>query len=104
LAFTTILGWSYYGERCFEFLFGTKYLKLYRIIFAIMVPLGGFLTLDLIWLLADIVNGLMALPILLAVLALSRIVISDTKEYFVRQKKAADAEELVALADNLVED
>ena len=103
-AFTTILGWSYYGERCFEFLFGTKYIKLYRIIFVIMVALGGFLKLDLIWVLADIVNGLMALPNLIALLALSPIIISETKDYFVRQKQAADAEELVALADNLVED
>ena len=103
-AFTTILGWSYYGERCFEFLFGTKYIKLYRIIFVIMVALGGFLKLDLIWVLADIVNGLMALPNLIALLALSPIIISETKDYFVRQKQAADAEELVGLADNLVED
>lgn len=103
-AFTTILGWSYYGERCFEFLFGTKYIKLYRIIFVIMVALGGFLKLDLIWVLADIVNGLMALPNLIALLALSPIIISETKDYFVRQKQAADAEELIGLADNLVED
>ena len=103
-AFTTILGWSYYGERCFEFLFGTKYIKLYRIIFVIMVALGGFLKLDLIWVLADIVNGLMALPNLIALLALSPIIISETKDYFVHQKQAADAEELVGLADNLVED
>ena len=57
-AFTTILGWSYYGERCFEFLFGTKHIKLYRVIFVIMVALGGFLKLELIWIIADIVNGL----------------------------------------------
>ncbi|MGC4388747.1 alanine:cation symporter family protein, partial [Streptococcus suis] len=48
-AFTTILGWSYYGERCFEFLFGTKGIWLYRSIFILMVAAGGFLKLDLIW-------------------------------------------------------
>ncbi|MEY8699938.1 alanine/glycine:cation symporter family protein [Streptococcus ferus] len=81
-AFTTILGWSYYGERCFEFLFGTKYLSLYRSIFILMVALGGFLELNLIWTIADIVNGLMAIPNLIALLALSPVIISETKHYF----------------------
>lgn len=81
-AFTTILGWSYYGERCFEFLFGTKYISLYRSIFILMVALGGFLELNLIWTIADIVNGLMAIPNLIALLALSPVIISETKHYF----------------------
>lgn len=81
-AFTTILGWSYYGERCFEFLFGTKYIAVYRTIFVIMVSLGGFLKLELIWIIADIVNGLMALPNLIALLILSPIIIKETKIYF----------------------
>ncbi|MCD3431080.1 alanine/glycine:cation symporter family protein [Streptococcus equi] len=74
-AFTTILGWSYYGERCFIFLFGTTHLSYFRLIFVVMVGLGGFLKLELIWILADIVNGLMALPNLIALLALSPVVI-----------------------------
>lgn len=81
-AFTTILGWSYYGERCFEFLFGVKHLKFYRIIFITMVALGGFLKLELIWVIADIVNGLMALPNLIALLVLSPVIIKETKKYF----------------------
>ena len=81
-AFTTILGWSYYGERCFEFLFGTKHIKLYRVIFVIMVALGGFLKLELIWIIADIVNGLMALPNLIALLALSPVIIREQKIIF----------------------
>ena len=85
-AFTTILGWSYYGERCFEFLFGTKHIKYYRSIFVIMVALGGFLKLELIWVIADIVNGLMALPNLIALLALSPVIIRETKSYFNRIK------------------
>ncbi|CRH90647.1 putative transport-related membrane protein [Chlamydia trachomatis] len=80
-AFTTILGWNYYGERCFEFLFGVKYLKAYRILFVAMVVLGAVIELELIWVIADIVNGLMALPNLIALLALSPIVIAETKEY-----------------------
>lgn len=81
-AFTTILGWSYYGERCFEFLFGTKGITLFRLFFVFMVGLGGFLKLELIWIIADIVNGLMALPNLIALLALSPIIISETQHYF----------------------
>lgn len=84
-AFTTILGWSYYGERCFTFLFGTTHLSYFRLIFVVMVGLGGFLKLELIWILADIVNGLMALPNLIALLALSPVVIFETRAYFKRQ-------------------
>ncbi|MCC9875624.1 amino acid carrier protein, partial [Streptococcus agalactiae] len=85
-AFTTILGWSYYGERCFEYLFGTKFINAYRIIFVIMVGLGGFLQLDLIWVIADIVNGLMALPNLIALLVLSPIIVKETQKYFSETK------------------
>ncbi|EMB87904.1 sodium:alanine symporter family protein [Streptococcus mutans] len=87
-AFTTILGWSYYGERCFEFLFGVKHINIYRSIFIIMVALGGFLELDLIWTIADIVNGLMAIPNLIALLALSPIIIAKTRNYFKRKNKS----------------
>ena len=81
-ATTTILGWSYYGERCFEFLFGVRHINLYRIFFVLMVGLGGFLKLDLVWIIADIVNGLMALPNLIALLALSPIIIQESRRYF----------------------
>lgn len=87
-AFTTILGWSYYGERCFEFLFGVKHINIYRSIFIIMVALGGFLELDLIWTIADIVNGLMAIPNLIALLALSPIIIAETRNYFKHKNKS----------------
>lgn len=87
-AFTTILGWSYYGERCFEFLFGVKHINIYRSIFIIMVALGSFLELDLIWTIADIVNGLMAIPNLIALLALSPIIIAETRNYFKRKNKS----------------
>ncbi|HEM3457990.1 TPA: sodium:alanine symporter family protein [Streptococcus suis] len=85
-AFTTILGWSYYGERCIEFLFGTKSILPYRLLFVAMVALGGFLKLDLIWTIADIVNGLMALPNLIALLALSPVIIKETCQYFAKKK------------------
>ncbi|HFI0665647.1 TPA: alanine/glycine:cation symporter family protein [Streptococcus suis] len=85
-AYTTILGWSYYGERCIEFLFGTKAIVPYRLVFVAMVALGGFLKLDLIWTIADIVNGLMALPNLIALLALSPVIIKETRQYFAKKK------------------
>ena len=81
-AFTTILGWNYYGERCCEFLFGVKSIKPYRIIFILMVGFGAFLQLEAVWLIADIVNGLMALPNLIAIVALSKVVVAETTTYF----------------------
>ena len=81
-AFTTILGWNYYGERCFEFLFGVRFIWLYRVVFVVMVLLGGFIELDMVWIIADIVNALMALPNLIALLALSPVVVAETKKYF----------------------
>ena len=83
-AFTTILGWNYYGERCFEFLFGVRFIWLYRVVFVAMVLLGGFIELDMVWVIADIVNALMALPNLIAILALSPVVIAETKKYFAK--------------------
>ncbi|MBF1708166.1 MAG: sodium:alanine symporter family protein [Streptococcus sanguinis] len=86
-AFTTILGWNYYGERCFEFLFGVRYIRVYRLLFVLMIVLGGFVGLEAVWIIADIVNALMALPNLIALLVLSPIVISETKRYFDKHRK-----------------
>ena len=77
-AFTTILGWNYYGERCMIYLCGTKGVLPYRVIFIILVASGAFLKLEAIWVLADIVNGLMAIPNLIALLALSGVVVRET--------------------------
>lgn len=86
-AFTTILGWNYYGERCIEFLFGVKGIVPYRLLFVLMVALGGFLKIQLVWTIADIVNALMAFPNLIALLALSGVVVNETKLYFEHLKK-----------------
>ena len=80
-AFTTIIGWSYYGERCVEYLAGVRFIRPYRLVFIAMVACGAFLKLDAIWLIADIVNALMALPNLIALLGLSGVVASETKLY-----------------------
>ena len=85
-AFTTILGWCYYGERCFVYLVGIRGVKLYRLAYIVLVGLGSFLHLNLIWVIADIVNGLMAFPNLIALIGLRKVVIEETKDYFQRLK------------------
>ncbi|MDW6016941.1 sodium:alanine symporter family protein [Vibrio plantisponsor] len=81
-AFTTILGWNYYGERCVVYLLGTKAVLPYKLIFIALVASGAFLHLDMIWILADIVNGLMAIPNLIGLIALRHVVIEETRRYF----------------------
>lgn len=85
-AFTTILGWCYYGERCFVYLVGIRGVKLYRLAYIVLVGLSSFLHLNLIWIIADIVNGLMAFPNLIALIGLRKVVIEETKDYFQRLK------------------
>ena len=85
-AFTTILGWNYYGERCCEYLFGVKGIKPYRYIFIVLVASGAFLKLEAIWLLADIVNGLMAIPNLIALLLLTGVVVAETNKYLAHKQ------------------
>jgi AGCS family alanine or glycine:cation symporter len=82
-ASTTILGWAYYGERCMSYLFGVGFTTPYRVAWVIMVGVGPFLPLDVVWLVADITNGLMAFPNLIALVALSGVVVSETHAYFV---------------------
>lgn len=86
-AFTTILGWNYYGERCMEYLFGIKGIKPYKLIFIALVAVGAFLPLEMIFIIADIVNGLMALPNLIGLIGLRKVVISETEEYFKELKE-----------------
>lgn len=86
-AFTTILGWNYYGERACIYLFGTKAVLPYRLIFIVLVASGAFIKLEAIWILADIVNGLMAIPNLIALIALSGVVAAETKAYLAKQNK-----------------
>ncbi len=85
-AFTTILGWNYYGERCVEYLVGVKGIIVYRIIYITLVGIGAFLPLTLIFIIADIVNGLMAFPNLVGLIGLRKEVISETKKFF-REKE-----------------
>ena len=86
-AFSTILGWAPYGTRCCEFLFGPKAIKPYQIIFLIVIFVGATMDLSLAWSIADTLNGLMALPNLIALVALSGVVVRETKRHFSEVKK-----------------
>ena len=83
-AFTTLLGWSYYGERAVEFLFGIRAILPYRILWVLAVPLGAMTSLNFVWLLADALNALMAIPNLIALLLLSPVVFTLTRDYWAR--------------------
>lgn len=81
-AFTTILGWSFYGEKCFEYLFGVRSITLYRVLFVLAIPVGALAQLGLIWLMADTFNAMMAIPNLIALALLSPMVFKLTKDFF----------------------
>lgn len=81
-AFTTILGWSFYSEKCAEYLFGEGVIRPFRILWLIAIPIGATSSLDFIWLLADTLNALMALPNLIALILLSPVVFRLTKDYY----------------------
>jgi AGCS family alanine or glycine:cation symporter len=81
-AYSTMLGWSYYGEKALEYLFGAKLIKPYRIVFCIFIFIGAYTKLDLVWAVADVFNGLMAVPNLIALLALSKVVVQQTALYY----------------------
>ncbi|MGB5397648.1 MAG: alanine:cation symporter family protein, partial [Gammaproteobacteria bacterium] len=81
-AFTTLLGWSFYGEKCVEYLFGVKAITPFRVLWVIAIPIGATAKLSFIWLVADTLNALMAIPNLVALLLLSPVVYKLTRDYF----------------------
>lgn len=81
-AYSTILGWSYYGEKAFEFLFGSRLVRFYRVLFIAGVMVGAMLQLEFVWNFSDMMNGMMAIPNLIALLLLSNVVSSETSRYF----------------------
>lgn len=84
-AYSTLLGWSYYGEKSLEYLLGESWVKPYRIFFCIVVFVGAGIKLELVWSIADVFNGLMAVPNLIGLLALSGIIVAETNKYFYRK-------------------
>ncbi|MDH3215982.1 MAG: sodium:alanine symporter family protein [Candidatus Krumholzibacteria bacterium] len=90
-AYSTMISWSYYGDRCVSFLWGRTAIGPYRIVFVIFTFIGATLSLPLVWAMADVSNGLMAAPNLIAILFLSRMAKKEYKEYFHRMDKAPSA-------------
>ena len=88
-AFTTILGWDYYSERCLEYLSGgnIKHVKIFRWIYILAVFIGPYMTVSAVWTIADIFNGLMAIPNMIAIFALSGVVAKETRDFFQRHKE-----------------
>ncbi|UOQ92517.1 sodium:alanine symporter family protein [Halobacillus shinanisalinarum] len=89
-AFSTIVGWSYYGEKCFGYLTGGRGINAYKIVFVLFVLVGAIAQLDTVWLFADVANGLMAFPNLIGLLLLSGVVAAETKKFLkvAKQEKA----------------
>ena len=79
-SFSTIIGWSYYGEKCVEFLFGSGVIIYYRILWIVIIPMAASIELNLMWLIADIMNGLMSIPNLIALILLAPVIFRQTSE------------------------
>ena len=80
-AYSTVLGWAYYGERCVEYCFGKNALIPYRVLYVLVAAIAPVVALDLVWTIADILNALMAIPNLIAVLLLTPVIVKETKKY-----------------------
>lgn len=81
-AYSTLIGWNYYGEKAIEYLFGPRSIRIYRIVFIAMVVVGAMMNLEFVWNFSDLMNGMMALPNLIGLLLLSKVVKAETDRYF----------------------
>ncbi len=95
-AFSTVLGWSHYGSKAFEYLFGSGAILIYRVIFIVFILCGATMSLDLAWDLSDTFNGLMAIPNLIGVLSLSPVVCRITRNYVDRRIRGRDIEPMLS--------
>ena len=95
-AFSTVLGWSYYGTKAWEYLFGTKATIIYKVMFVLFVVVGATMSLDLAWDISDTFNGLMAIPNLIGVIALSPVVVKITRNYIARVFKGSPEEPVLS--------
>jgi len=86
-AYSTIIGWAYYGEKCMEYLLGVRALLPYRLLYSVFVFIGASVKLELVWNFADVMNGLMAVPNLIALLGLSGVVVAETNRFLAARKK-----------------
>lgn len=91
-AYTTVIAWAYYGEKCCEYLFGTRSVIAYRILFILVIIPGAALRIEMVWDLADIANGLMIIPNLIALIGLSRVIRSETDQFLIKVKQETSSE------------
>ena len=103
-AFTTVLGWSQYGSKAVEYLFGIKGVKVYKVIFVLMIISGAVMTSSLAWDISDTFNGLMMIPNLIGVVALMPLVAKITKNYVNRKIKGLDEEEIISYDPPIAEE
>ena len=103
IAFSTVLGWSHYGSKAWEYLFGTKSMIAYKIVFVLMIYVGATMNLGLAWDLSDTFNGLMAIPNLVGVLSLSPIVLKITRNYVARILKKEDVKPMLSAFSDIEE-
>jgi AGCS family alanine or glycine:cation symporter len=96
-AFSTVIAWAYYGEKCCEYLFGVRSILFYRLIYTLVVIPGAALQIKIVWDFADIFNGLMAIPNLIALLALSKVIVNETKAFLITVAKDREQEKLEKL-------
>lgn len=103
-AFSTVLGWSYYGTKAWEFLFGTKATKIYQTVFVLFIVVGATMSLDLAWDISDTFNGLMSIPNLIGVITLSPIVMKITRNYVDRHLKGRDVKPMLSFFPDIQEE
>lgn len=103
-AFTTILGWSHYGSKAFEYLFGVKATVIYKVIFVIMIMSGALMTSSIAWDISDTFNGLMMLPNLIGVISLSGLVVKITKNYIDRKLKGKNIKPMLSAFSDVEEE
>ena len=96
--FSTILGWSYYGEKAAEYLLGPKVITPYRWIWVVAVMIGSILSLPTVWSLADVTNGLMAIPNLVSLIVLNGVIVSETRRYLGNNNLAAEATHVTSVS------
>lgn len=100
-AFSTVLGWSYYGTKAWEFLFGTKSTIIYKVVFVVFIVFGATMSLDLAWDISDTFNGLMAIPNLIGVLSLSGVVFKITSNYVARIFKNSNEKPMISAFEDI---
>ncbi|MDB6081792.1 MAG: dagA [Chlamydiia bacterium] len=99
-AYTTVIAWAYYGEKCCEYLFGEKSVVPYRILYTILIVPGAVLTLELVWSFSNIMNALMVIPNMIAILALSGVIQKETKEFLIDEAEQSIAAGRVAIGES----